>query len=126
MTNKIKNHKELRIWQEGIAIVKIIYGLTKRFPIEERYGLVSQMTRAAVSIPSNIAEGFIRYRFKEFSQFLRIALGSAAELDTQLIIAKELGFIKEPELQEINRRIDYFSRMVSRLLQKLKSENSKN
>ena len=83
MTEKIKNFQDLRIWQIGIEVVKDIYILTKKFPKEELYGLISQMRRSAISIPSNIAEGFRRYHNKEYKQFLYIALGSCAELETQ-------------------------------------------
>ena len=91
MTEKIKNFQDLRIWQKGIEVVKEIYILTKKFPKEELYGLTSQMRRSAVSIPSNIAEGFRRYHNKEYKQFLYIAMGSCAELETQIIISYELG-----------------------------------
>ncbi|MGB6607166.1 MAG: four helix bundle protein, partial [Atribacterota bacterium] len=95
MTEKIKNFQDLRIWQIGIEVVKDIYIVTKKFPKEELYGLTSQMRRSAVSVPSNIAEGFRRYHNKEYKQFLHIALGSCAELETQIIIANELDYINE-------------------------------
>ncbi len=78
MEEKIKSFKDLKIWQKGIEIVKDVYDITKSFPKEELYGLTSQMRRCAVSIPSNIAEGFKRYHNKEFKQFLYITLGSSA------------------------------------------------
>lgn len=117
---KIKSFKELKIWQKGMEIVKDIYKLTANFPKEEVYGLTSQMRRSAVSIPSNIAEGFKRFHSKEYMQFLHIALGSAAELETQIIISKELGFINESELQSVSEKIDHSSKMISALLNKLK------
>jgi four helix bundle protein len=117
---KIKDFKELRIWQKGIEIVKDVYGCTKTFPREELYGLTSQMRRAAVSIPSNIAEGFKRYHNKEYSQFLRMSMGSAAELETQLVISKELGYLNSEELAGISEKLEYFSKMVSSLLNKLR------
>ena len=95
MTEKIKKFQDLRIWQKGIEVVKDIYILTKKFPKEELCGLTSQMRRSAVSIPSNIAEGFRRYHNKEYKQFLYIALGSCAELETQIIIANELNYTNE-------------------------------
>ncbi len=76
---KITNFKQLKIWQKGIEIVKKTYKITEAFPREEIYGLVAQMRRSAISIPSNIAEGFKRFHSKEYKQFLRIVLGSAAE-----------------------------------------------
>jgi four helix bundle protein len=95
MEEKIKHFKELRVWQKSIEVVKDIYLVSKRFPKEEIYCLTSQMRRSAVSIPSNIAEGFRRIHRKENKQFLSIALGSTAELETQLIIPYELGYITE-------------------------------
>lgn len=117
---KIKSFKELRIWQKGIEIVKDVYTLTKKLPKEELYGLTSQMRRSAISIPSNVAEGFKRYHNKEYSQFLYIALGSIGELETQIIIARELKFIADKELIAISEKIDHISRMISSLIGKLR------
>ncbi|MFH1441509.1 MAG: four helix bundle protein [Candidatus Omnitrophota bacterium] len=117
---KIKSFKELRIWQKGIEIVKDVYALTKDFPQEELYGLTTQMRRAAVSIPSNIAEGFKRYHNKEYKQFLHIVLGSTAELETQLIIVNELNFIGKESLNGVLEKLDHVSKMISSLLNKLK------
>ena len=116
---KIKNFKDLRIWQESIKLVKDIYLLSKKFPKDEMYGLSSQMRRCAVSIPSNIVEGFRRYHNKEYKQFLYITLGSCAELETQVTIANDLEYIKEETKEEINEKIQYICKMVSRLIQKL-------
>ncbi|MBU0635351.1 MAG: four helix bundle protein [Candidatus Omnitrophica bacterium] len=117
---KINSFKQLKIWQKGIEIVKDIYRLTKIFPKEELYNLTSQMRRSAVSIPSNIAEGFKRYHNKEYSQFLHIVLGSTAELETQLIIAKELSFIDKEDLDRLSEKANHLSRMIAVLLKKLK------
>ena len=105
MTGKIKNFQDLRIWQIEKKVVKDIYILTKKFPKEELYGLTSQIRRSAVSIPSNIAEGFRRYHNKEYKQFLYIALGSCAELETQIIIANELDYINETNKSELIEKI---------------------
>ncbi len=86
----VESFKQLIVWQKSIELVKIIYAITKRFPPSELYGLTSQMRRSSISIPSNIAEGKKRKTKKDFVQFLRIADGSAAELETQIIIAKDL------------------------------------
>lgn len=117
---KIKSYKQLRIWQSGIDIVKHVYSVTKNYPREELYSLTSQMRRSAISIPSNIAEGFKRYHKKEYAQFLHISLGSAAELETQLIISNELGYLKENELNELSAKLEHLSKMTSSLLNKLK------
>ena len=119
MTEKIKNFQDLRIWQIGIEVVKDIYILTKKFPKEELYGLTSQMRRSAVSIPSNIAEGFRRYHNKEYRQFLYIALGSCAELETQIIIANELDYINETNKTELIEKVKYICQMTVKLINKL-------
>jgi len=95
----MKSFKDLDVWNKGIDFVAEIYKLTSRFPKDELYGLVSQMRRAAVSIPSNIAEGQGRKNAKEFIQFLYIAKGSLAEIETQLIICERLKFIADAQVQ---------------------------
>ena len=90
-------HSDLEAWKESIKLVKVIYHITDKFPKSELFGLTSQARRAAVSVPSNIAEGNARYSSKESLRFMDIALGSLAELETQLIIAKELNYIKNCE-----------------------------
>jgi len=119
VAEKIKNFQDLRIWQKGIEVVKDIYILTKKFPKEELYGLTSQMRRSAVSIPSNIAEGFRRYHNKEYKQFLYITLGSCAELETQIIIVNELDYINETNKSELIEKIKYICRMTVKLINKL-------
>lgn len=93
-------HKDLQIWQQSIELVTIVYRLTEPFPNTEQFGLTSQMRRAAVSIPSNIAEGAARRSSKEFIQFLYISLGSLSELETQFIIAQKLGYITKTDIFE--------------------------
>ena len=119
MEEKIKSFKDLRIWQKGIEIVTDIYTLTKKFPKEELFSLTSQLRRSAISIPSNIAEGFKRFHNKEYKQFLFIALGSCAELETQTIIAKELKYINENEEAKLVEKLDHICRMTSSLIKKL-------
>ena len=101
----MKTHRDLDIWNEGIELVIKIYESVERFPRDERYGLIDQIKRASVSIPSNIAEGAARNSSKEFMQFLYIALGSASELETQLIISKRLGFLANEDLFERLERV---------------------
>jgi four helix bundle protein len=107
---EVKTHKDLDVWKDGIELVKLIYNLTSSFPKEEMYGLTSQIRRSVVSIPSNIAEGAARKNKKEFVQFLYIALGSIAELETQLIISKELGYIHDLKI------FDDLERLKAKLL----------
>src|SRR3981081_1621826 len=92
MEKKTQNYKDLVVWQKGISLAKATYQLTTKFPGEEKFELVSQMRRAAISIPSNIAEGQARHTTGEFVQFISHAEGSTAELETQLILSIELGF----------------------------------
>jgi four helix bundle protein len=117
--NKIRSYRELLIWQKGIDLVKDVYLLTKKFPKREEYILVDQIHRSAISIPSNIAEGQARQHSKEFRQFLYMALGSLAEIDTQLTIAMELNYINEIDLKNINEKIIEIRKMISGLLSKL-------
>lgn len=91
----VRHHRELLVWQEAIALVKLVYQISSSFPKEEQFGLTAQMRRAAVSVPSNIEEGAARISRKEFVQFLAIARGSLSELETQIVIAEELGFIAD-------------------------------
>lgn len=114
--DKIKNFRDLKIWQSGMEIVIIIYTLTSKYPKEELFSLVSQMRRAAVSMPSNIAEGFARQHNKEYVQFLYISLGSAAELETQIEISCKLNYISESDKNELIEMIKTFSRMTASLI----------
>lgn len=93
MNKKIRNHKDLKVWKKSVDLVDNIYRITESFPNKEIYGLTNQLRRSAVSIPSNIAEGAARGSKKEFIQFLYIALGSLAEVETQMIIASRLGYL---------------------------------
>src|SRR6267154_2728278 len=106
MQKKTQNYKDLVVWQKGIALAKATYRLTSKFPSEEKFGLVSQMRRAAVSIPSNIAEGQARHTPGEFIQFISHAEGSAAELDTQLILSVELAFCPKRDALPIYEAVD--------------------
>lgn len=113
-----RTHKDLMVWQEAMQLAQQVYRLTAHFPADERFGLVSQMRRAAVSVPSNIAEGAGRQHTKELVQFLRMASGSLAELDTQAELAVSLGFLQED--MNLGRRIERVSALVLALAQSLK------
>ena len=112
-------HKDLKAWQESMGLVVTIYKITSKFPDEEKYGLTAQLRRASVSVPSNIAEGSARKGNKEFLQFLYIALGSLAEIDTQLEIAHRLEFIHS--FTEIESRTKYIRNLIIGLIKKIKS-----
>tara|TARA_R110002050_G_scaffold293182_1_gene449335 strand:+ start:6630 stop:6983 length:354 start_codon:yes stop_codon:yes gene_type:complete len=116
--NQIKSHKDLKVWQESMNFVVEAYKISENFPKSELYGLVSQMRRAAVSIPSNIAEGAGRKGEKEFIRFLYIALGSLSEIETQLEIAFRLNYIGD--LEEINKSIYFIRKMLANLIKSLK------
>ena len=117
----IKNHKDLEVWRKSIDFAVDIYTLTEKFPSVEQYGLVSQLRRAAVSISSNIAEGAARNGEKEFIHFLHIALGSASEVETQLIIAERLHYIKTDEL--VVHELGGIQRMLMGLIKYLRAQN---
>jgi four helix bundle protein len=113
-------HKKLDVWSESIELATHIYQVTEKFPKTEIYGLTSQMRRAAVSIPSNIAEGAARASLREFSQFLNIAGGSLSELDTQIEIAHNLLFLADEQKQEINLKIESISGKLAGLINHVK------
>ena len=119
---KMKTHKDLEVWKKSIELVTEIYQITKDFPKEEIYGLTSQIKRSAVSVPSNIAEGAARQSNKEYIQFLYIALGSLMELDTQLVIAKNINFVDEEMLSNIDDKIETIGKMLNGLITYRKSK----
>ncbi len=116
---KVLNFKDLLSWQKAMDIVANVYGLVKLFPAEERYALTDQLRRAAISIPSNIAEGQGRNSEKEFVHFLGIAIGSAAEVETQLLAAVRIGYLEECQIQETVSLIYDVIRLIKGLQQKL-------
>jgi four helix bundle protein len=117
----METHKNLLVWQKSISFVTAIYELTRTFPKEEIYCLISQLRRAAISIPSNIAEGSARKNTKEFIQFLHVSLGSAAELETQLIISVNLGYIDNQTSISLQNELEEIFKMLSGLIRSLKS-----
>ena len=117
--NLMHNFKELKVWQLGIEISKQTFLITSNFPSAERYSLTSQLTRSAISIPSNIAEGCGRKSNKEFNQFLSISLGSAFELETQIILAYEFGYIETIIYNKTVIQINEIQKMISGLQRSL-------
>jgi four helix bundle protein len=115
-------HKDLEVWKKAIAFVTDLYHKTSSFPKEEIYGLVSQLRRSAVSIPSNIAEGAARQSNKEYVQFLYVALGSLMELDTQFIIAKNLNFLSNESLNDLQSKTNEIRKMPNGFIQYRKSK----
>jgi four helix bundle protein len=119
MKTNTRSYKDLLVWQKAIALAKIVYRLTENFSSTEKFGLVVQMRRAAVSIPSNIAEGQARHTTGEFIQFISHAEGSVAELDTQLILSKELKLCNEARAVPAFELIDELRPMLNALRRKL-------
>jgi len=117
----IKSYKDLKVWQVAIDMVVDIYRLTGKFPRNESFGLASQIQRATVSIPSNIAEGHARGTSREFHHYLSITLGSTAELETQLIIASKLGYLEQTTANEMLERIDKLGKMIRALQKSVKT-----
>jgi four helix bundle protein len=115
----MKTHKDLDVWKQSIELVTIIYEVTKSFPKEELFGITSQIRRAAVSIPSNIAEGAARNHNNEYRQFLYIALGSGAELDTQLIISNNLSYLSDKDLEQVVNKLTSISKMLQGLIKSI-------
>jgi four helix bundle protein len=119
---KASGYQDLLVWQKGIALVKQIYEITRNFPGDEKFGLISQMRRAAVSIPSNIAEGQARHTRGEFIQFISHAEGSNAELNTQLIIAIQLGYCTQSEVQNAFELMSELRKMLNALRRQLQKQ----
>ncbi|QQR98369.1 MAG: four helix bundle protein [Sphingobacteriales bacterium] len=118
-------YRKLKVWQKSMDLSVLIYQTTGHFPKDEAYALVSQLKRAVVSIPSNIAEGSGRNTDKEFIQFLFIAYGSSCELDTQIELSKKLGFISDEEFNSISSEINEIQKMIFKLRDKLLSNLEK-
>lgn len=112
----LESYKELVVFQKSYQVCLDVYELTKKLPKEEIYGLVSQMRRAAVSVPSNIAEGYRRKNRREYVQFLRIALGSCAELETQTSISRDLKYISEATGERMLEKLDEINRLLFKLI----------
>ena len=115
-------HKKLDVWKESVALATEVYKLTELFPKAEIYGLVSQMRRAAVSVPSNIAEGAARHSNKEFAQFLNVAGGSLSELDTQIEIATNLGYLSTDKKQNIDNQVSAISAKLAGLIKHVRNK----
>lgn len=113
------NYKNLHIWQDGIKLARRIYEITSTFPANEKYGIVSQMTRAAISIPSNIAEGAGRNSNKDFANFLSIAMGSLFELHTQIVICEQIGYIDSETVKEIDQQIYTLQQQINTYKQRI-------
>ena len=118
----LKNYKELKVWQKAYQLCIMIYKVTKHFLTEEKYGLTSQIRRSAVSVPSNIAEGYGRKTTQEYLQSLYIAYGSHCELETQVMLSKDLGYVKPEDVGNLQRDIEEVERMLKALIKSLQNK----
>lgn len=116
----INDYKDLQVWQKGIELVKEVYSVTKEFPRDELFGLVNQMRRSSVSVPSNISEGWMRQHTNEYIQFIYHALGSCGELETQIIISENLGYLNKKTVSEFSEKINHIIRMLRNLIKGLR------
>ena len=120
----VRTFRDLIAWQKGVSLSLLVYRLTKRFPDEEKFGMVSQMRRSAVSIPANIAEGYGRGRRAEYIRYLEIGRGSLFELQTYLELAREMKWVNGEDLMAVARLADEVDRVVSALLRSLKRQRA--
>ena len=118
-----KPHKKLDVWTGAVDLAQLVYQTTDRFPVKEQFGLTSQIRRATVSIPSNIAEGAARQTKKEFIQFLHVSKGALSELDTQLELARRLEYLGQVECEALNELLERVDRMLSGLIRHLKAKH---
>jgi four helix bundle protein len=116
---KINSYKDLIVWQKSFQLALEVYKITEKFPRQEMYGLTAQMRRSAVSIPSNIAEGYSRYYTKEYGQFLKTSFASAQELETQLLLSKELHYLIEEGFNRTHRLFTEVIKMLYSLIAKI-------
>jgi four helix bundle protein len=112
MDKVFKSYRDLEVWQKAMTLAKEVYQVTLRFPSEEKFGLVNQMRRAAVSIPSNLAEGHARSGSNEFRHFVSIAMGSVAELETQVMLSTDLGYLKAQAKESLLNQLDTIGKML--------------
>ncbi len=118
----VTHYKELLVWQKAMDLADIVYDISRSFPKEEQYGMTSQIRRAVISIPSNLAEGHARSSTREFLQFIAIAKGSLAELETQALLAERWGYIEPEQLNDAMARSDEVNRMLTGLQKSLKEK----
>lgn len=118
----LKNYKELAVWKKAYDLCLEIYRVTKGFPVEERYGLTSQLRRAAVSVPSNIAEGYGRKTTPDYIRTLYIAYGSLCEMETQALLSHDLHYVKDKEMNKVENDIGEVERMLKALIKSLEEK----
>ena len=117
----MKDYKELQVWQKAVALVTEVYLMTRSFPADEKFGLTAQIRRAITSVPANIADGWGRGTTKEYVQFLIVARGSLLELETHMIVSRNLGYIRQADLETAQRNIGEIGKMLNSLIHSLRS-----
>jgi len=118
----IKTYRDLEVWQKARRLVKEIYVISRTFPREEQFGLTAQIRRAVISIPSNIAEGHSRQSTKDYISFISVAIGSLAEVDTQIILAQDLEYLTQKECASVDQQIQSLQQMLHKLRHSLKAK----
>ena len=124
MGNTIRSYKDLIVWQKAVLLVTDIYSTTKQFPADERYGIVSQLNRAAVSVPANIAEGWGRKSSKNYLQFLRTSRGSLMEIETLLVISKNLNFLSSANYVQLSEKVEEVGKILHGLIKSINEKIS--
>ena len=124
MEQKIRSYKDLIVWQKSVQLVTDIYELTKTFPVDERFGITSQLNRASVSIPTNIAEGWGRETSKNYLQFLRTSRGSVMEVQTLLVISKNLNYLSEQAFESYSIKMEEVGKILHGLIKSIKEKNN--
>jgi four helix bundle protein len=119
MKDSFKSYRDLEVWQKSMSLAKEVYQVTSSFPTDEKFGLTNQMRRAAVSIPSNLAEGHARSGTQEFKHFISMAIGSVAELETQILLSAELGYLNENRKSDLFEQLDIIGKMLRGLYKSL-------
>src|SRR6266852_6271894 len=112
MENSFKSYRDLEVWKKAIDVARNVYKATAKFPAEERFGLVNQIRRSAVSVPSNLAEGHARASAAEFSRFILISMGSVAELETQILLSGDLGYLDNERKESLLSELDLVGKML--------------
>ena len=122
MSNKLNSYKDLIVWQKSIVLITEVYAITRNFPTEEKFGLVNQLNRAVVSIPTNIAEGWGRESSKNYLQFLRISRGSLMEVETLVLISKNLNYINDEQHKLITNGIEEVGKILQGLIKSIQQK----
>lgn len=112
MSNTFKSYRDLEVWQRSMKLAKRVYQVTQKFPTDERFGLTNQLRRASVSVPSNLAEGHARFGAGEFARFISIAMGSVAEIETQILLSADLAYLKAEASDELLSELETIGKML--------------